>query len=71
MEYGPHIFHEKRLTSVTANTRADGEELFREAAGIPIRPETRLYPLERAAEALADARDGRVEGTAVLKISPD
>ncbi|MBI3450823.1 MAG: zinc-dependent alcohol dehydrogenase family protein [Acidobacteria bacterium] len=69
MEYGPHIFREKRLTSVTANTRADGEELLREAAGIPIRPQTRLYPLEKAVEALTDARDGRVEGTAVLSIS--
>jgi len=68
MEYEPHLFHEKTLTSVTANTRADGEELLKEAVSIPIRPRTAIYPLERAAEALADARDGRVDGTAILRI---
>jgi propanol-preferring alcohol dehydrogenase len=68
MDYEPHLFHEKRLTSVTANTRQDGEDLLQEASRIPIRPATRLYPLEEAAQALADARDGRVQGTAVLDI---
>jgi len=70
MEYEPHLFHEKKLTSVTANTRADGEELLREAVEIPIRPTTRLYPMEQAVQALADARDGRIDGTAVLRIAP-
>ena len=39
MDYGECLFHEKNLRSVEANTRADGEELLREAAEIPIRPE--------------------------------
>jgi propanol-preferring alcohol dehydrogenase len=69
MEYEPHLFHEKRLTSVTANTRDDGEELLREAVEIPIRPVTSVHPLELANEVLASARDGRIEGTAVLRIA--
>ncbi len=70
MEYEPHFFHEKRLTSVTANTRADGEELLRLAVEIPIRAVTSVHALESANEVLAAARDGRIEGTAVLRIAP-
>ncbi len=69
MDYEPHLFYEKRLTSVTANTRADGEELLREAARIPIRPEARAYPLDQAVRALLDFDAGRVEGTAVLTVA--
>lgn len=66
MEYEPHLFHEKRLTSVTANTRKDGENLLREAAAIPIRPSVVPYPLTDANRALADLKAGRFEGTAIL-----
>jgi propanol-preferring alcohol dehydrogenase len=66
MAYEPHLFHEKRLTSVEANTRADGEALLREAAVIPIRPKTVPYPLERAQEALLALKRDGIEGTAVL-----
>jgi protein-L-isoaspartate(D-aspartate) O-methyltransferase len=38
MTYGEHLFHEKKLRSVEANTRRDGEGLLAEAAEIPIRP---------------------------------
>ena len=69
MEYEPHLFYEKRLTSVTANTRADGEELLREAAAIPIRATTRAYRLDQANEALADLKAGRLEGTAILNVA--
>ena len=70
MEYEPHLFHEKRLTSVTANTRRDGEDLLREAASIPIRPTTCEYPLEEANRALRDLKEGLFEGTAVLRVRP-
>lgn len=68
MEYEPHLFYEKRLTSVTANTRRDGEDLLREAAAIPIRPQTISYPLEEANLALRDLKEGRFDGTALLAI---
>jgi len=66
MAYEPHLFWEKTLRSVTANTRADGEALFREAARIPIRPRVRRYALADANRALADLAAGRLDGTAVL-----
>jgi propanol-preferring alcohol dehydrogenase len=39
-----HLFYERDVRSVTANTRQDGEELLREAARIPIRLEGQVYP---------------------------
>jgi propanol-preferring alcohol dehydrogenase len=70
LSYGRHLFEERSLTSVTANTRADGEELLRLAARIRPRVETQPYSFDRADEALADLADGRVNGVAVLRIAP-
>jgi propanol-preferring alcohol dehydrogenase len=70
MEYGPHLFHEKTLRSVEANTRRDGEDLLREAAEIPIRPSVTPFPLESANEALAALKADRLEGTGVLVVEP-
>jgi propanol-preferring alcohol dehydrogenase len=69
LEYEPHLFHEKRLTSVEANTRRDGEELLALAAEIPIRPRTQLFPLEEAGRVLALLRGDGIEGTAVLALA--
>jgi propanol-preferring alcohol dehydrogenase len=68
MAYEPHLFWEKTLQSVTANTREDGLALLREAAAIPIRPRVRRYALGDANLALQDVAADRVEGTAVLVI---
>jgi propanol-preferring alcohol dehydrogenase len=69
MEYGPHLFHEKTLRSVEANTRRDGEDLLREAAEIPIRPSTVPFPLEAANEALLALETDGLEGTGVLVVA--
>ncbi|HET7875739.1 MAG TPA: zinc-dependent alcohol dehydrogenase family protein [Methylomirabilota bacterium] len=66
--YEPHLFWEKTLQSVTANTRQDGEELLAEAAAIPIRPRVTRHPLARANEVLSALAQDRVEGTAVLML---
>ncbi|HEX4826486.1 MAG TPA: zinc-dependent alcohol dehydrogenase family protein [Candidatus Polarisedimenticolaceae bacterium] len=66
MDYGPHLFHEKTLTSVESNTRADGEALLREAAAIPLRPRVASFPLAEANEALAALAGDGFRGTAVL-----
>jgi propanol-preferring alcohol dehydrogenase len=64
--YDTCLFQEKTLTSVASNTRADGCELLREAAAIPLEPRVTTFPLNEANEALlALARDG-INGTAVL-----
>ena len=68
MAYEPHLFWEKTLQSVTANTREDGEALLAEAAAIPIRPRVTRYRLEEANRALADIKTSEVEATAVLMV---
>lgn len=64
--YERHLFYEKNLRSVTANTRADAEELLALAAEIPIRPHTTCFPLDQANEVLLRLKTDGVEGTAVL-----
>jgi propanol-preferring alcohol dehydrogenase len=64
--YADHLFEERTLTSVTANTRADGAELLRLAAEIPLRPEVTVYGFDAVATALADLVGDRVVGTAVV-----
>ncbi len=68
MSYESHLFWEKTLQSVTANTRADGDALLAEAAAIPIRPRITRYALSDANRALADVKASDVEATAVLMI---
>ena len=68
MTYEPHLFHEKTLTSVEANTRKDGEELLAIAAAIPIRPRRRLFPLAEANQALALLAHDGIDGTGVLVV---
>jgi len=66
LDYERDLFYEKNLRSVTANTRADGEELLAEAARIPIRPATTTFPLEDANQALALLKRGGFAGAGVL-----
>lgn len=68
MRYEECLFHEKNLRSVTANTREDGEELLREAARIPIRPNVTLFPLGEANRALQSLSADRLQGTGVLTV---
>jgi alcohol dehydrogenase, propanol-preferring len=66
VDYDRELFRERTLTSVTANTRADGLAFLREAAEVPIRPHTETFPLGEANEALVRLKQGRVSGSAVL-----
>ncbi len=68
MAYEPHLFWEKTLQSVTANTRGDGRSLLAEAAAIPIRPHVQRYALADANRALQDLAGDHVQGTAVLMV---
>ena len=69
LDYQEHLFREKTLTSVTSNTRADGEELLRLAARLGVRATVTPYPFERADAALRDLADDRVHGAAVLTMA--
>lgn len=68
LDYDKHLFYERNIHSVTANTREDGRELLAAAAAIPIRPHTTAYPLGEANRALQDVKADRIMGTAVLEI---
>jgi len=70
LHYAEHLFEERTLTSVTANTRADGEAFLDVAARIPVRLTIQPYPLEEADRALADLAHDRVTGAAVLRVHP-
>ena len=62
------LWWERSLRSVANFTRRDAAEFLALAAGIPIRTETEVYPLEGANRALADLAAGNVDGAAVLRI---
>jgi propanol-preferring alcohol dehydrogenase len=69
LDYQQHLFEERQVRSVTANTRHDGEELLAIAARTHLDVRTTPYPLGRADEALADLSHDRVTGAAVLQVS--
>jgi alcohol dehydrogenase, propanol-preferring len=66
LNYTAHLFEERELRSVTANTRKDGEEFMAIAARIPIEVATTVYPFERADAALRALAHDEVKGAAVL-----
>ncbi|MBI3249056.1 MAG: zinc-dependent alcohol dehydrogenase family protein [Deltaproteobacteria bacterium] len=69
MNYAAHLFQERNLRSVTANTRQDGRELLQLAAEIPLLTHTEEFPLEQANEALRRLRHDQIKGAAVLRIA--
>ena len=66
LNYQRELFYEREIRSVTANTRADGEEFLTLAARHGVHATTHPYPLSGADEALADLKAGRFDGAAVL-----
>jgi propanol-preferring alcohol dehydrogenase len=66
LDYQRHLFEERTLRSVTANTRRDGEDFLKEAARIGLRVFATPYPMAEADRALRDLRHDRVNGAAVL-----
>ncbi len=66
LHYQRHLFQERQIRSVTANTRRDGHDFLRFAAEHRLHVVTTPYPLDRADLALTDLAAGRVRGAAVL-----
>jgi alcohol dehydrogenase, propanol-preferring len=60
------LWNERVIRSVANLTRQDAIELLYLAPRVPIETHTVEYPLDRANNAIADLRAGRVEGAAVL-----
>lgn len=68
LNYERHLFYERTLRSVTANTRNDGRTFLSIATLHPLEVTTTPYPFDQADQALADLAADRVTGAAVLHI---
>jgi alcohol dehydrogenase, propanol-preferring len=66
LKYEQELFEERKLRSVTANTRANGEDFLALAARFGVRTTTTAYPMSAAPDALSDLAHGRFSGAAVL-----
>lgn len=66
LNYERHLFQERRVRSVTSNTRQDAREFLAFAATHHLDVTTHRYALDSADEALTDLKAGRFDGAAVL-----
>lgn len=69
LSYERHLFQERTLRSVTANTRDDGRMLLETAARIHMHVSATAYPFHEANRALQDLAHDRVSGVALLVVA--
>ncbi|MCX5801794.1 MAG: zinc-dependent alcohol dehydrogenase family protein [Candidatus Eisenbacteria bacterium] len=69
LDYEKHLYYEKKLSSVTASTRADGRELLGEAHGARVSTQTQVFALRDANTALRMLKESKINGAGVLEIS--
>jgi len=60
------LWEERTIRSVANLTRQDGYEFLKIAPRVPVKTEVQTYSLQDANEALADLRQGKITGAAVL-----
>jgi propanol-preferring alcohol dehydrogenase len=68
LDYQRHLFRERQVRSVTANTRADGRAFLDFAAQHRLHVTTTPYQFQGADRALTDLAADRVNGAAVLRM---
>jgi propanol-preferring alcohol dehydrogenase len=68
LRYATHLFQERTVRSVTANTRADGEEFLTLAARIPIQVTTTPFDFLQADVALSALAHDEMHGAGVLQV---
>lgn len=68
MAYESHLFYERDLRTVTANTRADGHAFLRVAHAIRLEPQVSSYAFDDADAAISDLRQGRSSGSSVISV---
>ncbi len=66
LNYERHLFQERSLRSVTANTREDGREFLQLAATFNVVSTVHAYPFEQVDTALSDLAHERFSGAAVI-----
>ena len=69
MDYRDHLFNERRLFSVEANTRADAIEFIDMAFRLGVRSEVVVENVAHANSVLRKLKNGKINGAAVLKIT--
>ncbi|MDH3201282.1 MAG: zinc-dependent alcohol dehydrogenase family protein [Myxococcales bacterium] len=62
------LYGERVVRSVANNTREDGLAFLEEAAAVPVRSHTEVFPLEEANEALRRLAHDGIRGAAVLTV---
>ncbi len=70
LDYAQHLWDEKEIKSVANITRKDAEDFLSLATEIPIFPEVQEFKLEEANQALILLKQGKIQGSGVLRI-PD
>jgi alcohol dehydrogenase, propanol-preferring len=66
LNYDKHLFQERNLCRVTANTRGDAADFLTLAQRLAIKVTTTPYPFDQADKALADLAGDRIHGAGVL-----
>ncbi len=69
LDYEKHLFYEREIRSVTANTRADAEEFLKVAGEARVRTHTIAFGLGEANMALRMLKHDEIKGAAVLRVS--
>jgi len=66
-----YLWEERTVTSVANLTRKDGIEFFELISKVPVKTSVTVFSLEEVNQALAAIREGKLNGSAVLKIAAD
>lgn len=69
LDYTRHLFNERGVVSVSANTRDDGEAFLEIAARVPVKVITTTFDLFEADAALTALARGDISGTGVVSVS--
>jgi len=68
LDYIQHLYFEKEIKSVANVTKKDAQDFLSLAAEIPILPQVQEFKLKEANEALILLKQGKIQGTGVLRI---
>lgn len=70
LDYARHLWLEKQIQSVANVTRQDVREFLRLAADAALKPQTQIFSMAEANQALVELKHQSVTGAKVLRIAP-
>jgi propanol-preferring alcohol dehydrogenase len=65
------LYGERRVRTVTNNTRADGHAFLAEAARAGVHVHSEVFPFEHANDALIALKERGIKGAAILQVLPE